>query len=304
MKYLLALRPVNLIIIGLLQWIFYHRFIFNLSVHYKLESLFSGHRIIFFILVSMFLAASGYLINDYIDFQADISNNKSHRLSSRSTILSLYFATLIPAYALAYYLAWIIGNPLLSIIFILAAAALFWYAIKLKGTSIYGNLLVAIFCTLGIVIIPMSEYRLLSQIKAIDPSQYGHTLSIFIAYSAFAFLLTMLREVVKDIEDIEGDHAFGLKTFPIVHGIPRAKILAVFNGVMLFAFMIICTFYFPAFRQNVYLVIGSALISFLILILMILLYFAQSKNQYSRISTFSKIIMLAGICYLINLPWT
>ena len=120
-----------------------------------------------------------------------------------------------------------------------------------------------------------------------------------LALSFFAFITTLLREILKDIEDVDGDKEFGCKTMPIVIGIQASK-----NIAMSIAFVtILCL----GFIQNEFLKLDDkvSIIYFIVALqlpLVFLIYkvkIAQEKKQFRFAGNFSKFIMFMGICYLL-----
>ena len=118
-------------------------------------------------------------------------------------------------------------------------------------------------------------------------------------YSIFAFLLSMIREIIKDCEDIEGDQAFDCKTLPIVFGIPKAKKVAIFIAFLTLIFVLII--------EAVQFISSDwpSLLYFFLLLTLPLLWViykirkAEKKKHFFIISQAIKIIMLFGILYII-----
>ena len=114
-------------------------------------------------------------------------------------------------------------------------------------------------------------------------------------YGGFAFIISLIREVVKDMEDIEGDIRYNCNTMPIAWGIPAAKVFVGVWIIVLISALAIIQFYVLQFGWWI-----SSLYSFLLIILPLLwvirkLYLAQNAIEYHRLSTVIKFIMLAGI---------
>ena len=107
---------------------------------------------------------------------------------------------------------------------------MWWYAVRLKCTPFWGNFFVALFCA-GVAGILLFAERSPYQTFSIEaPGPAKETTWIFIAYLGFAFLSTLFREIIKDIEDKEGDQKAGCRTLPIVLGTGPAKGVASFSG--------------------------------------------------------------------------
>ena len=117
------------------------------------------------------------------------------------------------------------------------------------------------------------------------------------AYAGFAFLLNLVREMVKDIEDIEGDEEAGLRTLPIAAGVPFTKLLAV-------GFTLITVNFIAKFQINQFLVGQTWVAIFTLLLVQVpLLYItyklfkASVKKDFTHISKVIKLVMLMGLAY-------
>jgi len=167
------------------------------------------------------------------------------------------------------------------------------YASYLKGILVVGNLLISVLVAMSLLIVGFFEL-----LPAINTENQAAQLAAFktvFAYSVFASLLTLLREVVKDIQDINGDKNGGLNTLPIALGRKRATTVVFALGV----FTICCiVYYMYLYLYNVQYMV----LYFLILIVAPLLYFstkawsAEQPKDYKRLSQLLKLIMFLGIC--------
>jgi 4-hydroxybenzoate polyprenyltransferase len=231
----------------------------------------------FFLLVAStgFIAAAGYIINDYYDIKIDLIN-KPERVVIGKGITRRYaimYHTLLSfaGIAIGTYLSWKIG-----ILNFGAAFLLWWYSNSLKRQPLVGNLVVSLLTALAIVIVD-SLYKT------------GNTL-IFI-YAAFAFFITLIREVIKDMEDLKGDDTFGCKTLPIIWGMRKTKY---FIYAVLFVFsmtVVLLDIFFVDLPEYYFL-----LFLFIpLIILLVTLIQADTKRDYARLSNFCKIILLLGV---------
>jgi 4-hydroxybenzoate polyprenyltransferase len=89
---------------------------------------------------------------------------------------------------------------------------LYFYSSDLKGSTLWGNLLVGFMAG--------------ATVFASGLGVYARFDGYFAEYALFAFFITVPREIIKDIEDIEGDRAQEYETFPIEFGIPKAILLS------------------------------------------------------------------------------
>ena len=213
-----AIRPVNLLVITLTFYVL-HTLGIN-SQAFTLESLqISSMSLKFLTISTLLIAAAGYLINDYYDKETDFIN-KGHKrnLLSKQVLLWGYSILNITALVLSYTFA---SSNYMFLIFPSSIFLLWLYSFKLKGLPFIGNFIVGnSFCYSSYYLSFCSRYKY----RRI----YTHTppLDLIITFSFLALFSTLARELVKDIEDIQGDKAQGLKTTPILWGIKTAKIWA------------------------------------------------------------------------------
>ncbi len=229
-----------------------------------------------FLLVSStgFIAAAGYIINDYYDVKIDLVN-KPHRVVIGQGITRRYallFHTLLSTTGvfIGFFLGWRIG-----LINFAAAFLLWWYSNDLKRQPFIGNLVVALLAGISIAMVDALY-------------QTGSAL-IFI-YGLFAFFMTLIREMIKDMEDVRGDNTFGCRTLPIIWGIRRTKWL-IYGVMSLFVASVILLNGYFAHIQYFYL-----MLLFIPLVwLLVNLVRADTRQSFAWLSSFCKMIMLMGV---------
>lgn len=115
------------------------------------------------------------------------------------------------------------------------------------------------------------------------------------AFAVFAFLLNMMREIVKDIEDIEGDGTYGCDTLPLVYGIGVAKSVVVAIGIVVALITLAAMlFVLTDLLSQLYLALLVLLPTVISVVLTIR---ANCKKNYSVISFILKLVMLTGVLY-------
>jgi 4-hydroxybenzoate polyprenyltransferase len=169
---------------------------------------------------------------------------------------------------------------------------LWLYSVHFKKQFLSGNLLVAALSAFVVAILPLFN----NQIS-------GYLVWV---YALFAFGISLIREIVKDAEDLRGDSKFNCKTLPIVLGIRKTKklliTLVLTYTILLFAHTFIATSLIP-FRHNY----GQIAYTFYMLLFVIvplilttyLLLKADVKADFSRLSTLYKVIMLSGLISMV-----
>ena len=221
------------------------------------------------------IAAAGYIINDYYDIKIDLVNKPERvvigqGITRRYAIL-LHSVLSFLGIAIGLALDWRIG-----VINFVSAFLLWWYSNDLKRQPFIGNLVVALLTAMAIVIV--------------DALYHTGNYLIFI-YATFAFFMTLVREIIKDIEDLKGDDTFGCRTLPIIWGMRKTKVL-IYTIIFLFAATVICLNLIfgnlPLYYFLVFLFIP-------LLWLLISLVRADTKKDFTLLSSFCKVILLLGV---------
>jgi 4-hydroxybenzoate polyprenyltransferase len=164
----------------------------------------------------------------------------------------------------------------LALVNIFSVAVLWFYSNLLKRLPFIGNFTVALLTGASIAIIIFL---------------YHVNTGLILVYAVFAFFMTLVREIIKDMEDMKGDNTYGCKTLPIVWGIRKTKAtLYVIIAVFSIAVVLINYFY-----------VKLSLIYFVMLLFVPLVWltrqlvYADTKKDYRWLSSFCKVIMLLGI---------
>lgn len=173
-------------------------------------------------LLTMLVTFGGYVINDIYDEETDRKNKPDKmaigNLISRGMAKSIYLLVTLFGLAICLYLGYAHDKLQWTWIYPMAVGLLWWYSKTLKGTVLWGNFLVSVFCAGVALLVPFTEKE---QIQLLyDGSDLLRTLYF---YAFFAGASNMLREIVKDAEDVEGDAATRKKTLAVVYGISASK---------------------------------------------------------------------------------
>jgi 4-hydroxybenzoate polyprenyltransferase len=265
----------------------------------------------FFLLVlsTIFIAAAGYIINDYFDTQADMINKPARVVVgikiSRREAMTMHALLNIIGVGIGVYLAFYIKIPSLSFVFVIATGLLWFYSTNYKRQFLVGNLSVAFLTGLVPLMVVLFEIPMLNRaygtVMLQSQSNFNYIFAWVAGFSFFAFLTTFIREVIKDAEDFEGDRAYGMKTVPIVLGSFWTKILVVllvgFTLAML-VYLLVKYIVFSVEPADVISLTYFGLFLFIPLILLIIqVISARDKKGYHRASLIIKLVMLAGILY-------
>ncbi len=296
-----ASRPINLLIVGLTQYLFYNIFFLQYEDTYEL----SLYPILIFpfIAVTILIAAGGYYINDYFDDQSDRANDKAWKLDSKYSYLSAYFVVFILGWLLSYWIAYRLDRLSLSVIYLVAAGILFLYSSHLKKLPLIGNVVVSVFSAFVLLIIIYSEYAVFQNQGWRYNALSGHAVPLILFYSTFIFVLSFLRELIKDMEDISGDKVSGYRTYPIVAGIQRSKNLSMFLSLTMIIISIVWIYnsyevlpHIKTFWFLLSIVLPSVFLTFKIFI-------SNDKKAYHNISSGCKLLMFSGLIYIIVIAW-
>jgi len=268
----------------------------------------------FFLLVlsSILITAAGYVINDYFDTKTDMLNRPGTVLVgkriSRRTAMFIHIVLNAAGIGLGIYLSFKIGILALGVAYILASGILWFYSTTYKRQFLIGNLIVSIFTGIVPFVVVLFEVPLLNETYRQVLLEYDINFNGLLAwvggFAFFAFLSNLVREIIKDVEDFEGDLAFGRNTLPVVLGIKITKLIII---LLILSNVVAVTYVF--IKYLLYTVTGNYdLITMFYLLLFIIIPFiilawiifkAGNKDDYHRASNITKIIMLAGIAYSI-----
>ncbi len=233
-SYLKLFRVPNLIMIALAQYLVQDTIIRPILIQSNITP--SASFFDFFLLVfsTVLISAAGYVINDCFDKEIDIINNpeKSSLSISQNTKRNLFYVLSIAGVLIGTYLTYIKGMRQIALINFLTVGLLYFYSASYKKMLLVGNLVVSFLTALAVFLPVFSDYELfytLRDIKLKSETDQMYNLKIIIAltlaYAIFAFLLSFIREIIKDMEDKEGDEQMDCKTLPIIAGITISKIV-------------------------------------------------------------------------------
>jgi len=296
------IRAPNIIIIGLTCY-FLRFCLFSAAYKlYHIDFFLNDLQFAFLTMAIILVTIGGYIINDIYDSTIDKINYPEkqylgNQLSEKSTIMVYILVNiigLILSFIVAYqinYLQWLFFYPL-------AVLLLWYYSYKLKKTVLFGNLLVALFCSLVVLLLWFSEKESMEILHNSNGEKYFEIISIIIFYSLFAFISTLFREIIKDVEDIEGDKSDNCNTLPVRLGITRTKIITIITGLLL-AVLVGIFLFINNNSQNIWKTLYA--IIFLIIPVLITLFMlsrADNRQDFRRINLYVKLIMFLGLLYL------
>ncbi len=301
-RYFKIARPLNLVIVTLIQIIVYYKILLPVFRLHGVDSVFGLYLFPIFVIVTVIVAASGNVINDIVDVEIDKVNKPDKWIVGNTIPVSnayvFYYLLIVFGGLLAFVIATQMDKYYLLLIYVFAVFFLYLYSKYLKRVIFLGNLVVSLFSAGVIGVILIFEYETGVLLKSISNYSYNYIKDVFLGFMIFSFLSSMFREIVKDIEDVKGDTIENAFTIPLVFGIKKAK-----NIAALFAlFILISLVYWTNMDINidkrylnfyVYLIVIPNL-----LVIMYLLVKARDKNQFTMLSKLIKSFMLVGILML------
>lgn len=286
------IRWKNLLLIAVMQILIKYCFLTG----FGFQTTLSNSLFYLLVIATISITASGYIINDVIDLKVDAINKPDKIIIQKEISISdakkLYFLLTSIGIIIGTYLSIKIEKPIFSLYFIGISVLLYLYSKFLKETVLIGNILVSVLLAFSLFIILFFDIPL-----PINIQQINSTILIqqtIIIYTIGAFLLNFIREIIKDIEDIDGDYNEGLKTFPIVFGRKRARNFAIFLGLIAIFLLVFITLNLFELKTVTFAYIAIFII-FPLFYFVYRLWNSKTKKQYDFLSKLLKIIVLLGI---------
>lgn len=272
---------------------------------YGLEPTFTALDFVFLVSATVMIAAGGYIINDYFDTKSDMINRPDNVVVgtdvSRGNALAWHLGLNIAACILGAMVSLRIGVWVFALFFPFVSGLLWFYSSTYKKMFLLGNVIVA-FLTGMIPLLPVA-FEIPGQTACdnvmIANGVYDLNIMFYWAggFGIFAFVTTIFREIIKDIEDINGDREIGRSTVPVVIGVTASKIVIVT--------LIACTIAALVVVWHKFLGDTLSAIYFGVMLALPLIFLAykvlkmKEKKEYHFASSLAKIIMLAGILFLL-----
>lgn len=253
-----------------------------------------------FVLSTVLIAAGGYVINNIFDQHTDTINKPNTVVIGKSISetqgYNFYIGLTVTGVSIGFYLSNVIAKPGFATIFILIAATLYLYATNLKQMMLIGNIIVALLLSFSVVIIGV--FDLFPTIHEGNQQQMANLFSILLDYAIFAFMINLLREIVKDIEDVDGDYNQGMNTLPIVIG--KSRTAKIVFGLSFIPLLLILHYIYNY-------LFGLVFVTLYLLFFVVgpLLYFAlkmwtaKTKKEFHNLSFLLKWILLFGILSIV-----
>lgn len=250
---------------------------------------------ILLLFASLFIAAAGYIINDYFDINIDEVNKPGkmvvdkvinrrwalawHLMLSTTGLLLTFLA--LP-FAEKWYL--VLAN-------IVCVWLLWFYSVSFKKNLLIGNIVIAALTSWTILIIFFSKVNLTDAFDA----AHLRFFRLAVMYAGFAFVISLIREAIKDMEDIAGDVKYGCRTMPIVWGINATKVYVAVWLIVLIAALLVLQVYVLQFKWWLSVLYCLATIVAPLVLILVRLKKANTAEAFHYLSNLTKLVMLTGI---------
>lgn len=297
------IRYPNLLYIGLTQFLLQYCVVAPL-LRFNGESPSLGPLSFFLLSLStVLIAAAGYIINDYFDINIDIINKPDKmvldKIINRRWAMAWHTIFNMAGVSIGFIVAWRIGQIYLGFTQVFCSLLLWFYSTSFKRQVLIGNVMISLLTALAVVVVGFYEKQIYESFEAIMSPVGRKLIQIIGVYALFAFMISLVREIVKDLEDMIGDSKDGCRTIPIVWGVLPAKRLC--YGLLLALQVLILLTELRIALVGWY----AAIIYLLVLVQLPCLYIylqlkkAHLPEHYHKVSSMVKVIMLTGILSMI-----
>ncbi|HEU4554260.1 MAG TPA: geranylgeranylglycerol-phosphate geranylgeranyltransferase [Chitinophaga sp.] len=297
------IRYPNLIYIGLTQFLLQYCVVAPVLAGSGEQPSLSWLCFVLLCISTILVAAGGYIINDYFDINIDIVNKPEKmvldKIISRRWAMAWHTIFNMAGVSIGFIVAWKIGQIYLGFTQVLCSLLLWFYSTSFKRQVLIGNVVISLLTALSVVVVGFYEKQIYESLEAIMSPAGRKLIQIIGVYALFAFIISMIREIVKDLEDMIGDSKDGCRTIPIVWGVLPAKrfcfALLLLLQVLLLLVDIrvgILGWYFAV----AYLLV---LVQAPAVYIWVLLKKAHLPEHYHKVSSLIKWVMLTGILSMI-----
>ena len=294
------IRLPNLVFIALTQ------ILFLVCIYHPL---YNGHvqqhdtrNFLLLMLASVFIAAAGYIINDYFDINIDEVNKPDRmvvdKLISRRWAIAWHFILSTSGIFLTALALPVLQKWYLVIVNGICVLLLWLYSTNFKRQILVGNITISLLTAWTILLIFYSKVSAADAFDIGAPSQAKFFRFAYL-YAGFAFIISLVREAIKDIEDMPGDARYGCRTMPIAWGVNATKVYIAVWMIILIAILTVIQVYVLQFRWWAAVIYCTLCIIFPLLFIFLKLFRASTGKDYHNLSQWTKLVMLAGILSMV-----
>ena len=297
------IRLPNLFFIVLTQVLFHTAVLDTILLPLGTGPSIDGLNFILLVVSSVLIAAAGYIINDYFDINIDQINkptaNVVDKIVSRRWAMAWHFVLSGVGIILSAWVSWRTGFWYILLGNFMCVLLLFGYSVSLKRKLLSGNIIISLLTAWVILVISIAKINTQTLVIPAVTEAVNKITRIAFLYAGFAFISSLIREAIKDIEDLQGDERYGCRTMPIVWGVNAAKVYIAVWLIVILALLVILQVYVARFEwwwamvYSIVFIIGPFVLIFL------QLYKAKDQKDYHRLSNWTKLVMLTGILSMI-----
>jgi 4-hydroxybenzoate polyprenyltransferase len=256
---------------------------------------------ILLVLATVLLTAGGYVINDYFDIKTDLINRGKVIVGTkipRKQALMWHNILNLLGVAIGFYVSWKSGYMWMGILFLIVSGLLYFYSASYKRQFLVGNVIVALLTAMVPMLVVIYEapflfsYYALSEVKI--PS-IAITFWWVGGFAVFAFITTLTREIIKDIEDFEGDVAYGRNTVPVVIWVLSSKIVSI--SLVFITIILLYFIWYFLIHDTITVIYLSVTVVLPLLFTIYQVFTSNNRKQLHHASSLMKIVMLTGLLY-------
>jgi 4-hydroxybenzoate polyprenyltransferase len=294
------IRLPNLFFIALAQ------LLFQFCIYYPLyRDVLTQNDLVSFallVLASVCIAAAGYVINDYFDINIDEINKPQKmvvdKVIHRRWAIAWHLILSVTGVILTAFAVPVLDKWYLVLANMASVALLWFYSTRFKKSLLIGNIIISLLTAWSILIIFFSK---VSAVNAFDPGNHAQPKFFRLAflYAGFAFICSLIREAIKDIEDIKGDERYGSRSMPIAWGINASKVYIAVWMIVLIITLAVLLIYILQFQWWLLISYATIAIIFPLFLIFRQLFRASTPGDYHKLSNGIKAVMLTGMLSMI-----
>jgi 4-hydroxybenzoate polyprenyltransferase len=302
--FLRLVRWLNLVFIAFTQLLFLYCVVIPVFQQANIPLAIPLHQFVLLAIASILIAAGGYIINDYFDLNIDRVNKPGRlvvdKIIRRRWAILWHLALSVLGILVSAWVAWKTRAWWIAPANVACVLGLWFYSTTFKRKLLSGNIIISLLTAWTVMVVGfIIHYKIIK-----TPGLYGvvdanKIMRLTFLYASFAFIISLIREVIKDIEDMAGDAKYGCRTMPIVWGVNVSKVFTATWLIVLVAALVIVQAYvltFPWWWSAVY-CIGLIIIPLLYILRR--LFTATSPAHFHQLSGWVKFVMLTGIVSMI-----
>ena len=262
---------------------------------------FPWYDFVLLVAATVFITAGGYVINDYFDIKTDLINKGKVIVGTkipRRKAMMWHSVFNIAGVAAGFYISYKAGYIWLGSLFLVVSGLLYFYSASYKRQFLIGNIIVALLTATVPMLVVFYEWPALYKYYTLNAIRLPHINFIMYwvgGFALFAFLTNLIREIIKDIEDFEGDIAYGRNTVPVILGVLSTKIVSIFLISVTILLLFLTWHYFV--NDTITFIYLTAVVVLPLIYAIYMLIISKEKKQLHSASRIMKIVMLTGVLY-------